>query len=433
MLTPTSILDALAAGDPIQAVIRKSLLNQDGKTDTITAPSLEAQEALARGCYRKAGLDPRDTQYFVIRFLPCESQNSTADGLGPCSTRIQEAHGTGTQVGDTIEARAVANVFASRREPLLIGSIKTNVGHTGAASGLGSIIKTVLAMEKGLIPPSINFAKPNPKLALEEWNLRLVKELQKWPAVPTRRASINNFGYGGTNAHIIIEDGASWVPTFAGTMAHSNGHFHGYSNGHGTDENHVETNGHRQLSCDGSKVLVLSGKNEQACQRVISNLMDFLERQKSGQSDPREFLESLAYTLGQRRTVFPWVAAHPVPVTEGIDAVIQALQSPKFKTSRNSRRPRIGMVFTGQGAQWHAMGKELVDAYPVYKASLEEAEGYLREFGPDWSLMEELSRDDESSRVNDVGLNTSLCAALQITRTVASRLGSRASRCYKSF
>ena len=270
-------------------------------------------------------------------------------------------------------------------------------------------------MEKGLIPPSINFEKPNPKLALEEWNLRLVKELQQWPTAPTRRASINNFGYGGTNAHIIIEDGASWVPGLASSKEHSNGHFNGYSNGHGTNENHVETNGHGQLSCDGSKVLVLSGKDEQACQRIISNLKDFLERKKSAQSDPGEFLESLAYTLGQRRTVFPWVAAHPVPVTEGIDAVIQALQSPKFKASRNSRRPRIGMVFTGQGAQWHAMGKELVNAYPVYKASLEEAEGYLREFGADWSLMEELSRDAEVSRVNEVGLSTSLCAALQIS------------------
>ena len=88
MLTPKFTLDALAAGDPIRAVIRESLLNQDGKTETITAPSLEAQEALARGCYRKAGLDPRDTQYFVSKFLPYKSQVSMVDGLGPCSMRI---------------------------------------------------------------------------------------------------------------------------------------------------------------------------------------------------------------------------------------------------------------------------------------------------------------------------------------------------------
>ena len=251
-------------------------------------------------------------------------------------------------------------------------------------------------MEKGTIPPSINFEKPNPKLALEDWNLRLVKDLQKWPAAHIRRASINIFGYGGTNAHIIIEDSASWVPALAGENGHSNGYFDihssGHSNGIGTNGNHVETDGHAQLSCDTSKVLVLSGKDEQACQKIISNLKDFLEENSSTQPDPGEFLESLFYTLGQRRTQFPWVAASPVPNTEGIDAVIQALQSPKFKPSRSSRRPRIGMVFTGQGAQWHAMGRELIDAYPVYKASLEEAEGYLMQFGADWSLIEELSR-----------------------------------------
>ena len=161
--------DARAAGDPIRAVIRESLINQDGKTETITTPSLEAQESLVRGCCRKAGIDPRETQYF-------------------------EAHGTGTQAGDTVEARAIGTVFASCPEPLLIGSIKTNIGHTEAASGLASIIKVAMAMERGLIPPSINFETPNPKLALEEWNLRLVRELEKWPAASIRRASINNFG-----------------------------------------------------------------------------------------------------------------------------------------------------------------------------------------------------------------------------------------------
>ncbi|GIJ86782.1 polyketide synthase [Aspergillus pseudoviridinutans] len=379
--------DALASGDPIRAVIRESFLNQDGKTETITTPSLEAQEALIWACYRKAGLDPRDTQYF-------------------------EAHGTGTQAGDTVEPRAIATIFASSdREPLLIGSVKTNIGHTEAASGLGSIIKTALAMEKGIIPPSINFEKPNPKIALEDWNLRLVRELEKWPAAAIRRASINNFGYGGANAHIIMEDGASWIPAFAGRNAYSNGH----SNGHGIYRKHVQLDGHARISHDNSKVFVLSGKDEQACQRMISNLKDYLEQQKLTQPNPGELLESLAYTLGQRRTRFPWVAAHPVPVTEGIDTVIQALDSPKFKPIRSSRAPRIGMVFTGQGAQWYAMGRELVNAYPVYKESLEEAEGYLKDFGAEWSLMEELSRDAESSRINEVALSTPICVAVQIS------------------
>lgn len=170
--------DALADGDSIRAVIRETYLNQDGKTETITSPSQEAQEALMRECYRRAGLSPRDTQYF-------------------------EAHGTGTPTGDPIEARAIAAVFgANRTESLRIGSVKTNIGHTEAASGLAGLIKVVLALEKGQIPPSANFDKPNPKLKLEEWGLKVATELEKWPVTgqAQRRASLNNFGYGGTNS-----------------------------------------------------------------------------------------------------------------------------------------------------------------------------------------------------------------------------------------
>ncbi|KAJ5787110.1 polyketide synthase [Penicillium paradoxum] len=386
--------DAVAMGDPIRAVIRESMLNQDGKTETITSPSQQAQEALVRECYRKAGLDPRDTQYF-------------------------EAHGTGTQAGDTAEARAIASVFASDREPLLIGSIKTNIGHTEAASGLGSIIKTALAIEKGVIPASINFEKPNPKLALEDWNLKLVRELEQWPSASVRRASINNFGYGGSNAHIIMEGSASWVSDGGSINGYSNGHVRGRTNGSLSASNKSgkisQLKSHVQSDLDDSKVLVLSGKDEQACQKMISNLADFLEQDQSTHSNRKSFLESLVYTLGQRRTRFPWTAAYPVPITEGIGAVAQVVKSPKFKPTRSSRRPRIGMVFTGQGAQWHAMGRELINAYPVYRASLEEADGYLAQFGADWSLVEELLRDGEATRINEVGLSTPICVALQIS------------------
>jgi acyl transferase domain-containing protein len=143
--------DALRDGDPIRAVIRETGANQDGKTETITTPSREAQEALIREVYHKAGLDPSETTYF-------------------------EAHGTGTPTGDPIEAEAIASVFKDTRkggQPLRLGSIKTNIGHTETASGLASIVKVALAMEKGQIPPSINFEKPNPKLHLDKWKLKV--------------------------------------------------------------------------------------------------------------------------------------------------------------------------------------------------------------------------------------------------------------------
>ena len=143
--------DALRDGDPIRAVVRQTALNQDGKTQTITSPSQAAQEDLIRRCYKSAGLNPADTDYV-------------------------EAHGTGTQAGDPVEAGALHAVMGKGRRadrPLYIGSVKTNVGHTETASGFASIIKVVLALEKGQIPPSINFEKGSEKIPFDAWNLKV--------------------------------------------------------------------------------------------------------------------------------------------------------------------------------------------------------------------------------------------------------------------
>lgn len=166
--------DALRDGDPIRAIVRQTLLNQDGKTETITSPSQQAQELLIRDCYKKANLDFTAIQYF-------------------------EAHGTGTPTGDPIEVGAIASVFKHGRspeDPLFIGSVKPNLGHTEPASGLASVIKVILAMEHSIIPPSINFEKPNKRLSLDEWNLKVPIKCEEWiPGLDgVRRASVNNFG-----------------------------------------------------------------------------------------------------------------------------------------------------------------------------------------------------------------------------------------------
>ncbi|ROW12025.1 hypothetical protein VPNG_05286 [Cytospora leucostoma] len=386
--------DAIAAGDPVRAVIRESLLNQDGKTETITTPSQAAQEDLIRETYRKADIDPLGTQYF-------------------------EAHGTGTPTGDPIEARAIAAVFRPGRpigQPLRIGSVKTNIGHMEAVSGLGSIIKTVLALEKGFIPPSIHYEEPNPKLALEEWRLKVATELEPWPAAPgaIRRASVNSFGYGGTNAHVIIEQGETSPPTLNGMHETVNG------------QENVQILAKAQISktdADGyeipsykTKVLVLSAKDKHTCDKMVANLTAYLQQKSFAHPDDADrFLQSLLYTLGQRRTTFPWVAAGVIPFTNGLEKVVQDLGSPNFIPSRSTRRPRIGMVFTGQGAQWYAMGRELIPCYPRFKASIKEADEYLRELGADWSLMEELNRTSATSRVNQTALSVPICVALQVS------------------
>ena len=146
-----SLEDAIKDGDPIRAVIRETVLNQDGKTPTVTSPSKLAQEELIRECYRNAGLDPLNTSYV-------------------------EAHGTGTRAGDTIEAGAIGNVFGHKRSadnPLFMGSVKSNIGHLESSSGLAAIIKVALAFEKGYIPPSINYDSPNPGIHFNRWKLKV--------------------------------------------------------------------------------------------------------------------------------------------------------------------------------------------------------------------------------------------------------------------
>lgn len=142
---------AIQDGDNIRAVIRNTGANQDGKTNGITVPSTEAQANLIRSVYSTAGLDPIETDYI-------------------------EAHGTGTAVGDPIEAKAISSVFAAKRttnDPILVGSVKSNIGHLGAASGLAAVVKTIFALEEGVIPPNINFDKPNEGIPLEKWKLKV--------------------------------------------------------------------------------------------------------------------------------------------------------------------------------------------------------------------------------------------------------------------
>lgn len=382
--------DALAAGDPIRAITRESFLNQDGKTETITSPSQAAQEALMRGCYAKARLDPLGTQYF-------------------------EAHGTGTATGDPIEMRAVASVFQSHKrredEALRVGSVKTNIGHTEATSGLASVVKVVLAMEECVLPPSINFETPNPQLALDDWRLKVVTELQKWPVAPGQRmrASVNDFGYGGSNAHVIIEDANGLVPNRS-----VNGNVNCGVNG---DINTSSVDAHATgPTHDRYQLLLFSARGERVLENMVGRFAEFLrQKERHGTQDTEALLQDLVYTLGQRRSMFSWVAAYPVPVTQGLDGVAGALETPKFRPSRSTKRPRIGMVFTGQGAQWHAMGRELITTYPVFKASLEEVDGYLRQLGADWSLIEELGRDVKASKVNQTAFSIPICAAVQIS------------------
>ena len=176
--------DAIRDGDPIRAVIRATTSNADGNTSGMSVPSMESHEAMIRHAYKVAGI----TDYSRTAFVEC--------------------HGTGTAVGDPLEVGAIANVFGGHKG-VYIGSVKPNVGHSEGASGLTSVIKAVLALERKIIPPNINFCTPNPKIPFEESNLRVPTEPISWPAGFSERVSVNSFGIGGANAHVILDSASS--------------------------------------------------------------------------------------------------------------------------------------------------------------------------------------------------------------------------------
>jgi len=220
-------------------------------------------------------------------------------------------------------------------------------------------------------------------------------ELEPWPereGVP-RLASINNFGYGGSNAHVIMEEyraGQSTLQTEHAT--NGNGVANGYSdvvtNGDANGNGNGASNGHHSATSSEagdaarSRVFVLSAKEERAARLMTTNLRDYLLSAKP--EDENDFLDNLAYTLNHRRSKFPWVATFAGQSIEGLAKVID---SGKVKPAKTSKSPRLGFVYTGQGAQWWAMGRELIDVYPAYKSALLDCDAELKKLGTAWSVI----------------------------------------------
>ncbi|KAI5866390.1 hypothetical protein GGS23DRAFT_556890 [Durotheca rogersii] len=367
---------AIKDGDHIHAVVRESGINQDGKTTTITTPSLTAQVDLIRDCYERAGLDLSETAYV-------------------------EAHMTGTKAGDTIEAEAIADTFGkSRRDgKVIVGSVKTNIGHTEPVSGLAAIIKTAFAFKHGLIPPNLNYKETNPEIDLDGWHLQVPTHLTKWPQGMPFRASINNFGYGGTNAHVILE---GWPPA----RPHMNGT--GGANGvKGLNGHNYHKNGSKVS--ESQRIYVISAKDARSCKESMRNLAVYLRQ--SLEHGRGLSARDLAYTLSERRSRLPWAVAVRA---SSLEELAERLEKPTFVPSQAARRPRLGFVFNGQGAQWYAMGRELISTYPVFAASIHKAANTFYDYGATWSLYDELMRDEKSTRVAEINLSQPISVALQL-------------------
>ncbi|RYP49220.1 hypothetical protein DL768_005037 [Monosporascus sp. mg162] len=391
---------ALRDGDVIRAVIRATGSNQDGRTPGLTQPSAEAQEILIRNVYQKAGLSFEDTRYV-------------------------EAHGTGTPTGDPIEMKAIGRVFRthrSRQDPLYVGSVKANIGHLEAGSGLAGLIKTILALERGVIPPNALFEKMNPAIDAEFYHLQVPTESLAWPTTGLRRASVNSFGFGGSNAHAVVDDALHYLKSHGLTGHHNcttsfsqsdpftmKGTFSGVDDTrYLTDETLEKMRGGMEPSVP--KLLVWTAADSGAIERVLNTYQEYYRNRISGRMRK---LDQLAYTLAVRRSHMLWRSFAVVDAADGVFARMSNDHAPLPTTQpvrASGEKLGIAFVFTGQGAQYVGMGLDLL-RYPVFAETLNRVDVVLAGLGCTWSLFEALSNQE---RIDRPDYSQPLCTALQL-------------------
>ena len=334
--------------------------------------------------YEGAGLDPLQTSYVEIH------------GTGTQAGKFYDPHGTGNSIiiffpqmsflalrassdeiiGDPLEAAALSRVFGPGRpqsEPLICGSIKTNIGHTEGASGLAGLIKTILMLENGLILPNLNFETGNERIPLHEWKLKVPTTVQPWPVYGVRRASVCNYGYGGSNAHIIIDGASHYLST-----RHLKASYRKIS----STDHRADDLLYSLPEDQRARIFVLSANDEVSGRAQAKRLATYLKDRRNVHN--QALLDNLAFTLTKRRSVLPYKAA---VLASSVSQLIEAISVEALKYVKASRAPTVGFVFTGQGAQWHAMGRELIEVYPVFRRSLSNSSKYLTIFGASWSLL----------------------------------------------
>ncbi|THY90977.1 ketoacyl-synt-domain-containing protein [Aureobasidium pullulans] len=375
--------DALRDGDPVRGIIRGSAVNANGKTSGITQPSAAGQEAVVRAAYKWSGLSLDDTSYF-------------------------ETHGTGTAVGDPIELTGITNTFlppGTSRKSLLVGGVKPNIGHGEAVSAIASMIKVAYALESGIIPGTIGINKFNPKIDFRDGKLEVVQENRQWPtSYPVRRASVNSFGYGGANGHVIMESAESMLPGYQSfknretSKLDSDVEVAAITGTMGSGKVTYKTRRRTQF------LLPFSAHDVPTLKANIENV-----RQVADEYD----VEDLAYTLSARRSRF----FNRGFATVDANAVSDDLEEQSVTLGKRGGGTQIALVFTGQGSQSAQMGKDLMQDFPSYLKTIRDLDAILQSLGPyapDWSIERELLVPKATSSIDQVHLSQPLCTAVQI-------------------
>jgi acyl transferase domain-containing protein/acyl carrier protein/phospholipid N-methyltransferase len=321
LLVLKPLADAQAAGDTILAVIRGSAANQDGRSSGITAPNGPSQEAVIRDALAMAGLKPADIGYV-------------------------EAHGTGTSLGDPIEIQALGAALGEGRAadaPLLVGSVKTNIGHLESAAGVAGLMKVVLSLRNRTIPPHLHLRERNPHVDWSRLNVAIPTSVTPWPTYARTLAGVSSFGFSGTNAHVILEEAPAQPES--------------------------------DKSAPGPFVLPLSAKNETALKQLAQRYAAHL------QEHPNENLADVCYTAAVGRAHFDHrlavVGADRAALVERLNRVASDEDSAGVVRGHAAAAPDVAFLFTGQGSQYVGMGRELYATEPVFRRVILECEQAL--------------------------------------------------------
>ncbi len=354
------LADAMADGDPVLAVIRGSTVNQDGHSTLLAAPNGLAQQAMIREALANAQVDPAQIGYV-------------------------EAHGTGTALGDPLEVEALAATVGQPRADgglCYVGAAKANIGHLEAAAGVVGLIKAVLVLQHAEIPPQANFHTLSPHISLAGTCLAIPTATVPWPkGARPRRIGTSGFGVGGTNAHVVLEE-APELPS-----------------------------PDREAAPDVARILPLSARGPEALRALAERWTGFL-----GETDAA--IVDLAYTAAERRTHHDHrLAIVGRSVEDWRTALTGWLRDDAAPAVVTGRRragpPRIGFVFSGQGPQWYAMGRELLADEPVFRSALEECDAHFQPLAG-WSILEELAKPEDRSRLNETEVAQPAIFSLQV-------------------
>lgn len=368
MVVLKPLADALADGDPVYAVILGGAVNQDGRSSGITVPNGAAQKQVMRAALDAAGVAPAEIGYV-------------------------EAHGTGTPVGDPIEARALGEVLCegeSDREPCAIGSVKSNFGHTESAAGVAGLIKVALMLRHGQIPANLHFETPNPEIPFAALRLRVPTALEAWSAAPGgRRAGINSFGFGGTNAHLVVGEAPPPAREPAG-------------------------NGRIGAGMRPT-LLCLSARSTAALRETARRHADFLRSAAAQDLDLADIAAALALGREHHPLRLAVAAATHGEAADRLEAHLAGQRRTGLVSgaARNGPAPGLAFVFSGMGQQWWAMGRDLLERDEVFAAKVAEIDALFAGLTRDWSLLSVLKASEDASPIDRTELAQPAIFALQ--------------------